>query len=317
MFAEKIQTGVSGTLLYGITPPKAKTPEVQLEIIADKRSNRINQLQCDALVIYDIQDESQRTLAQRPFDFFPTLDPLMYANTYHNALACQKIIYHVVGKYTATEFQQRLIDCTKHHYLSVLVGAASKNQATRINLDKAYAIWQELPDRMGIGGVVIPERHKQKQDEHLRIIAKQGKGCDFFISQCICNLEMVKNFISDYCGAVEDQGLSKKYFVFTLTICGSVETLELMHWLGIDIPQWLKNDLSRSKDIIEASIQQNLRIAQELTEYCAYKQLNCGFNIESVSPKKSEVDATVVLYNELHKQLTAGLPPLRGIHHGS
>ena len=184
-------------------------------------------------------------------------------------------------------------------------------------MDDAYAIWRDLPGRPGIGGVVIPERHKQKQDEHLRIIGKQAKGCDFFISQCICNLEMVKNFISDYCWAVEDHGLPRKYFVFTLTICGTLETLELMHWLGIDIPQWLKNDLRRSKDIIEASIQQNLRMAQELAEYCAAKQLNCGFNIESVSPKKAEVDATVVLYNELRKQLAAGSPPLRGIHHGS
>jgi hypothetical protein len=117
---------------------------------------------------------------------------------------------------------------------------------------------------------------------------------------------MVKNFISDYCFAVEDQGLPKKYFVFTLTICGTVETLKLMNWLGIDIPKWLKNDLIRSKNIIDESIMQNIRIAKELNEYCNEKNISCGFNVESISPKKAEVDATVILFNELRKSLTIG-----------
>jgi hypothetical protein len=306
MFAEKINNEISGALLYGITPPKDKTEKDKLLVIAEKRTNRINQLNCDALIVYDIQDESNRTDEIRPFEYFPTLEPLDYMGRYHGNINCQKIIYHVVGKYTPSELQHRLTECYKKNYLSVFVGAASKSQHTHIKLDDAYKIWNTLPNKKGIGGVVIPERHNSKQDEHSRIIDKQNKGCSFFISQCVCNIEMVKNFISDYCFAVEDQGLPKKYFVFTLTICGTVETLKLMNWLGIDIPKWLKNDLIRSKNIIDESIIQNIRIAKELNEYCNEKKISCGFNVESVSPKKDEVDATVILFNELRKKLATG-----------
>lgn len=303
MFAEKIQNEISGALLYGITPPKEKTGEDKLLAIAEKRTNRINQLNCDGLIVYDIQDESTRTDEIRPFEYFPTLEPLHYTKEYHGNINCQKIIYHVVGKYTPGELQNRLMECYERNYLSVLVGAASKNQRSQIKLDDAYTIWNALPNKSRIGGVVIPERHNSRQDEHIRIIDKQNKGCSFFVSQCVCNIEMVKNFISDYCFAVEDQGLPKGYFVFTLTICGTIETLKLMNWLGIDIPKWLKNDLMRSKNIIDESIVQNIRIARELNEYCSEKKICCGFNIESVSPKKDEVDATVILFNELRKNL--------------
>jgi hypothetical protein len=304
MFSEKVKNCVTGALFYGITPPKTRTEEDKLKIIAEKRTNRINELKSDALVIYDIQDESNRTDKVRPFKYFPTLDPLQYTDNYHCQVDCQKIIYHVPGKYSADEFTRRLIDANANNHLSVFVGAASKNQQTRIKLSDAYEIWNKLPNRTLLGGVVIPERHNNKRDEHLRIIDKQNKGCSFFVSQCICNIEMIKNFISDYCCTAEDQGLAKKYFVFTLTICGTAETLDLMNWLGIDIPKWFKNDLIRSKDLIEESIKQNLQIAQELFHYCNSKNLCCGFNIESVSPKKAEVDATVILFNELKKHMT-------------
>ena len=76
MFVEKINNEISGALLYGITPPKDKTEKDKLLVITEKRTNRINQLNCDALIVYDIQDESNRTDEIRPFEYFPTLEPL-------------------------------------------------------------------------------------------------------------------------------------------------------------------------------------------------------------------------------------------------
>ncbi len=306
MFIDKILHDLSGAMLYGITPPKEKTAKEKLLTITEKRTNRINNLHCDALVVYDIQDESSRTNEARPFEYFPTLDPLSYATTYHARLDCQKIIYHVVGKYTEEELRHRIAECAAQNYLSVFVGAASNSQRTRIKLADAYALWNAAPQQQGgLGGVVIPERHRSKQDEHLRILEKQRRGCSFFISQCVCNLEIVKNFISDYCWEIEDRGEKNAYMIFTLSICGSTETLRLMNWLGIDIPKWLKNDLARSKDILESSIKLNLNIAKDLYEYCREKHLACGFNVESISPKKEEIAATEILFHELKKHLAA------------
>jgi len=301
MFKANIVNKKSGIVTYGITPPKAKTEKEKLLTIAENRTRRINSLNCDGLIVYDIQDESSRIEEQRPFEYFPALDPLNYTVDMHGNTRCEKIIYHVVGKYTRDEFIERLTLANENNFHSVFVGAASKHQPTRIRLSEAYEVWRSHAGNGLLGGVVIPERHHSKNDEHLRIIEKQKSGCSFFVSQCVCNLEMTKNFISDYCYAVEDTNDQKSYFIFTLSICGTVETLNLMNWLGIDVPKWMRNDLSRGKDILKESINQNIKIAEEIKKYCEEKDLCYGFNVESISPKKAEIDASMELYEQINK----------------
>jgi len=306
MFSDKVEKNKTGALLYGITPPKKETETDKMRIIAEKRTKRINSLSLDALVVYDIQDEVSRTAEARPFAYLPTHDPLEYTDGWHSGVACEKIIYSVPGKYEADEFRERLDTISLNRHLSVFVGAASKNQTQKTGLAEAYDLWNGRPNESLLGGVVIPERHSAKNDEHNRIIEKQKNGCSFFISQCVCNIELVKNFISDYCYLIEENGFRKGYFVFTLSVCGSAETLRLMSWLGIHIPKWMQNDLLHSKDILEQSIAHNIRIAEELAGYCREKDLCCGFNIESVSPKLPEVEAGVRLVQELRSRRLVG-----------
>ena len=67
------------------------------------------------------------------------------------------------------------------------------------------------------------------------------------------------------------------------------------------------SSVAEIEDIIK--LQKSCRavfVAKELNEYCNEKNISCGFNVESVSPQKAEVDATVILFNELRKNLTIG-----------
>lgn len=303
MFTEKVAHQKSGALVYGVTPPKASITKERLLSLGEKRNDRISRLDCDALITYDVQDESARNREQRPFEYLPTLDPMEYIRSCHDSIVTEKIVYHVVGKYSPAELLSRMNAANARGYHAVLVGAALSEMATRTRLSDAYAIWGRSDGKGLLGGIVIPERHASKNDEHLRVVRKQEQGCDFFVSQCICNLELAKDVISDYAYFTSDNGISRKYFIFTLTPCGSADTLELMNWLGIDIPRWMENDLLHSKDVLEASVRQNLRIAEELYEFCEELNIRCGFNVESVSPRRREIDASVELFAGL-KELT-------------
>ena len=299
MFSEKIAHQKTGVLVYGITPPKNTLSMEGLLSLGEKRNERISRLECDALITYDVQDESARNREQRPFEYLPTLDPMEYIRTCHDSIGTEKILYHVVGKYSSSELLSRINTANTRGYHTVLVGAASNNEPTRTKLSDAYSIWNRSDSKALLGGIMIPERHATKSDEHLRIVRKQGRGCDFFVSQCVCNLELAKNVISDYAYYTSDNGIPRKYFIFTLTTCGSPETLELMNWLGIDIPRWMKNDLLHAKDVLQESVRQNLTIAKELYEFCKEVNISCGFNIESVSPRRQEIEASVELFTEL------------------
>ena len=300
MLKDKIENKKSGVLLYGLTPPKLKTDEEKIKIIAQKQMSRIKDLDIDGLVLYDIQDESSRTNIPRPFPFSATLSPDVYTN-YLSELDIPKIIYKSVGKYSPNELSSWLQENQKDIDYSVFVGSPSKKQKNNLSLQDAYKINKNLNTSISLGGVTIPERHYIKNDEHIRLFNKIDQGCNFFISQCVYNINNTKNFLSDYYYNSVDNNREVLPIIFTLTPCGSLKTMEFMEWLGIDIPKWLKNDLKHSKDILADSIEVCKNIAAELLDYCADKNIPIGFNIESVSIRKAEIEASVALLQDVKK----------------
>ena len=290
-------------LFYGITPPRLNTlPEKRIDI-KRKRMDRIQKLPLDGLIIYDVQDESIRNQAERPFPYLPTIDALIYGNEDLKDLTCPKIIYKPVSGLTRAEFENWLQSEGLSKNLYVFVGAQSGNQSLNLRLEDAYRVLSEVKPDILFGGVSIPERHASKGNEHERVFKKSKSGCEFFISQCVYHTELAKNYLSDYYYFCQTKGLEMKRQIFTLTPCGNLNTLNFMKWLGIHIPKWLENDLTHAKDILELSILECVHIAEELTVFCKTKQIPFGFNIESVSNKKEEIEASVSLVFQIRKLL--------------
>ncbi len=295
MLKHNILNKKTGYLFYGLTPPKQNTEEEKIKSIAQKQIDRIKDLGIDALVLYDIQDESSRTNKPRPFPFLKTLAPDYYNENYLQKLSLPKIIYKSVAGSTKESFTKWIKEKEGKEEFCVFVGAPSKTQKISLSLIDAYKIKQEANSDIILGGVTIPERHFAKGDEHERVFDKIDKSCQFFISQCVYNVDNAKHFISDYYYAAKERDHDLAPIIFTLTPCGSVKTLEFMNWLGIDIPGWLKNELKYSNDILAKSVNICKDIAKELYEYCNHKGIPVGFNIESVAIRKAEIDASIEL----------------------
>ena len=236
MLKDKIKSCKSGIVFYGITPPKAKHSQEETQIIAQKHIDRIKDLDIDGLVLYDIQDEVDRTQDKRPFPFMQTLDPTFYSEKYLSDLKVPSIIYKAVGKYTQEEMTLWLEQSKRSQHYCVFVGAASVSQKLTINLRQAYKLKEEVNKDLVLGGITIPERHTKKQNEHLNVFGKIESGCEFFVSQAVYNLEAAKNFLSDYYKMSCEENKPMVPIIFTITPCGSVKTLEFMKWLGINIP---------------------------------------------------------------------------------
>lgn len=292
----KLTEGASGLVFYSLTPPKITTDPERVIVIANNQMERLQHMPVDGLILYDIQDESTRTEKERTFSFIHTIAPEVYAQQYLGALKVPKIIYKSIANQTQEQFTSWLKENEAIDY-AVFVGASSQQQieATRFSLNDAYAARQQNCERLMLGGVTIPERHSKKGDEHLRIFHKMDKGCRFFVSQCVYNLNDTKNVLSDYYYHATEHGKAMAPIIFTLAPCGSLKTLQFMEWLGIEVPKWLYNDLKHSKDILESSVTTATKIAAEIISYAADKNIPIGFNIESISIKKEEIDAAHVL----------------------
>lgn len=299
MLKNKILNRDTGIITYAITPPRKGNSEERIVEISQKHMERIKNIDMDGLIIYDIQDEADRLKDERPFPFFETIDPAIYANEYMQDLNVEKIIYRCVGKYDEAELTESVISGLQKDKFSVFVGASSREQKVKLRLSKAYNIGEKLRNNLTLGGVVIPERHTQNGYEHIKIISKMDKGCKFFVSQVIYNVEASKNLLSDYFYYCQENNIEMVPILFTLAPCGSLKTLDFMKWLGINIPKWLENDLIHSKDILDKSIDLSKNIFEELLEFALDKGIPIGCNIESLSIRKVEIEASVQLAKDI------------------
>lgn len=303
---DKINSGRAGICFYGLAPPKAATAPEHLQEIVARQVERLATLKVDGLVIYDIQDEGQRTAAPRPFPFLPTLDPDMYAHSHLAPVALPKVVYRCVNRDTRETFTRWLSDGIDagSPRLSVLVGAPSQQEHAGLSLTDAYALVRQRAPGLVLGGIAIAERHARRNDEHTRILAKCANGCRFFVTQAVYDVTATKSLLSDYALALRERGAAPVPIILTFSPCGSAKTLEFMRWLGIHFPRWLENDLRFSADPLATSLDLCERIFCEAWDYARDKGVPLGVNIESVSIRKAEIDASVELLRRVQRQMS-------------
>ena len=172
-------------LLFAITPPRLATDHERAQEIADATVARLRPLSLDGLILYDIDDETDRNPAERPFPFIPTLDPSDYLVNHLGTWPTPVIVYRAVSKYAPAELRAWLSAQDPARLMTVLVGASSSATRGRTSLADAQALRREANPALSSGGVAIPERHTRREDEHLRLLAKQDAGCRFFVTQVV------------------------------------------------------------------------------------------------------------------------------------
>lgn len=299
----RIEAGQGEFLLFALTPPTLTTERARAQEIADATIARLRPLDLDGVILYDIDDESERNPEERPFPFMPTIDPADYLNEHLEDWQTPVVVYRAVSKYAPEELRTWLSAQDPARSMTVLVGAPSSTKARRTSLAEAQALRGEANPSMLMGGVAIPERHSRRDDEHLRLLAKQDAGCRFFVTQVVYDVNAAKNLVSDYHYECKAREISPVPLVFTFSACGSMKTLEFLRWLGVDVPRWIENDLTHSSDPLEASYQQALTNAAELIDFCRKLEMPFGINVESVSIRRVEIEASVRLAEQLRMQL--------------
>ncbi len=293
-------------LLFALTPPRLATAAGRVQEIADATIARLRGLDLDGLILYDIDDEAERNPAQRPFPFTPTLDPADFLADYLADWPTPVIVYRAVAKYARADLRSWLSVQEPSKVLTVLVGAGSSTTSAATALTDAQSWSREVNPHLAVGGVAIPERHSRGRNEHVRLLAKQEAGCRFFVTQVVYDVNAAKNLVSDYFYECSARGRPLVPIVFTFSVCGSMRTLEFLQWLGVDVPRWIENDLKHAADTLEASYQLALAAAIELMSYCRRLGMPFGINIESVSIRKVEIEASVMLAARLRDELRSG-----------
>jgi len=293
----------SGVLLFGITPPRQTAEVAQIKEIADVTLARLADVDLDGLTLYDIDDESDRNPGERPFPYLPTIDPAVFLAEYLQEWPRPAVVYRCVGKYSEAELRGWLKAMDPERVMTVFVGPSSGQKAVLTDLTQAHRLRREVRPDLHLGGVAITERYTRGGDEHLRMLAKQDRGCGFFISQVVYDVDATKSMLSDYFYACAERGVPPRPVILTVSVCGSLKTLAFLKWLGVAVPRWLENTLRHAEDPLAESYEQCLANARELSAFCRRLGMPFGFNVESVSIRKVEIEAAVALAGQLRTLL--------------
>ena len=293
-----------GALWYGLTPPRLATERDRADEITRVTLGRLAPVRADALIVYDVDGEADRSATERPFPFLPMMDPAVFAER-HLAAAARidaawtdpppVVVYRCVGKYAEAELADWFAAADPDRTLTVLVGPSSRDQKVTTRLVDAHSLRAEVSPRLPLGGVVIAERHARRGDEHLRMLAKQEAGCTFFVSQVCYDVDHTRDLLSDYAYTCRERGLPPQPVVLTTSPCGSQRTLEFMTWLGIDVPHWIRNEIRHRDDPLAATYDHCLAAVRALVTFCRSLELPFGINVESLTNRKAEIEASVAL----------------------
>ncbi len=299
----RIGSGEGEFLLFALTPPRLATTHARAQEIADITFERLRPLDVDGLILYDIDDESDRNADERPFPFLPTMDPADYLDRHLSAWPTPIVVYRATAKYTEDELREWISSQETTKRLSVFVGASSGDKHVAMTLRRAQELRAEVSPELLLGAVAIPERHTRRRDEHLRLVAKQDAGCSYFVTQVVYDANAAKNLVSDYAYECRARGLAPAPIVFTTSVCGSMKTMEFLRWLGVDVPRWVENDLRHANNTLDASVEYAEATMLELISFCRRLSVPFGINVESVSIRRVEIEASVRLAERLRGKL--------------
>tara|TARA_R110001583_G_scaffold10698_8_gene49208 strand:+ start:39331 stop:40287 length:957 start_codon:yes stop_codon:yes gene_type:complete len=294
-----------GVYFIGTTPPKQDTDIELVSGIADKLLHRLDEIDYDGLIVYDIQDETSRIDKPRPFPFKYTHDSRLYSKLLHDKCHKPVITYKSVSQRDGADFSAWLSDAW--HQFSVrdivLVGSPSADGDIKLSLNNAYKVLNEHSLDFHLGGVTIAERHVTKGDEHLRLGNKVERGCEFFISQAVYNAQATIDLLTRYASQCKKDGIKPKRIVLTFSPCGSAKTLEFIEWLGISVPEATKLRILESENPLKESLLINRNNFEQIIQACLPLDIPLGLNIESLTNRKEEIDAAILLFKLLKATL--------------
>jgi hypothetical protein len=286
--ARKLANSESGLRFFSFTPPRKGISADKLERMNERRHERIKRIAPDGIMIYDVQEENDRTNAERAFAYHPYLNAIEYADGFLARNKCPQIRYAALSGYNRDELFE-LFENNPGHPL-VVVGYPGIADPSALNLGDVYELYKKKCYEFPLGGIAIAERHLILRNEAEAMVGKICGGVSFFSTQCIYNPDIFLRLLKDYKEECVRKKLNCKTVILTFSPVLAEKDTTFLEWLGIDVPGDFKKGLALAADQ-EAYVGHYLQhMIHELTSYCEFLDIPYGINIESVIARKAETD---------------------------
>jgi 5,10-methylenetetrahydrofolate reductase len=295
-----------GLYLYSTTPPRQGLSPEKIYAIAEELRGRLSKLDLDAINVYDIQEEASRTARSRPFPFLPPIDSREYAKILKNLTGEEIINYKCVVHHPREDFEAWLDESWQQfelRYLTLVGGSSSKKSYPGPTLPQAAQMTAAHKYDFTFGGVTIAERHLSKGNEHLKLIQKTQLGMKFFTSQVVYQPNATIQLLQDYAQKCRELNVSPVRIILTFAPCGHLKTLEFLKWLGVNVPPEAEQEIFQGRSPLHKSIEVCCSTWRRILDSIEHFHIPVGINVESISLKKDEIEASIDLFYSLKEIL--------------
>jgi 5,10-methylenetetrahydrofolate reductase len=300
-----------GVCLFGTVPPRSNLTMDRVQQYAEKLAGTIKKLNPDGVIVYEIQEEEGRDGHERPFAFATTHPPRLFAKMLNELAHVESIVYRTVAYHAKDGFDQWLNETWDEYNAKALVlvgGSTSNMQYPGYTVTEAAEALRDHPYNFLAGGIVLPERHRDKQDEHERLLQKTESGISFFTSQVVYNVDVAIWLLRDYDELCKEKGVKPARLIFTFAPFGRADTCTFLKWLGVEIPLGTeKRVLSRKTR--EAAINESVDICRENLKRILYAiefydiSVPIGITVETVSKYSDEFNGSLKLFKVLQQEM--------------
>jgi len=307
-FKEAMKDFSKPICFFGAVPPPEKLGEDVALKSADSWAKSFLELKPDGIIVYDIQDEKSRSGEERPFPFSKTYCPRKFAKELYQRTHLETIVYQaLIPERTTETFNEYLRDTIQDFGIKnvVFVGGGSN---CSLFVPEASRLAMRYSDEFHLGGVTIPERHRDQKNEHRRVLEKSQFGVSYFTSQVIYNADNVIAFLRDYNDLCKQNNIAPARIMLAFAPFGRKGTLDFLRWLGVEVANGTAERVlgrGTTQLCIDESVQicwENLRRILDVHKNLRL-QVPLGVAVESVSKFRDEQKAAEDLFKHLRQEM--------------
>lgn len=307
-FRELVKEQNRPVCLFGCVPPPEKLGEEVALKACDSLANTFTDLKPDGLIVYDIQDEKSRDGNERPFPFSKTYCPRRFARELYRRTQLETIVYQALCPERTHENFQEYLQETMHEFEIKNVVFVGGGSSCTMTVPDASRLAANFSHEFLLGGVTIPERHRDQKNEHRRVLDKHKSGVQYFTSQVVYNADNVIAFLRDYNEICKQNNIQPARIMLAFAPFGRKGTLDFLRWLGVEVAAGTaERILSRgsTQACLEESVQvswENLRRVLDVHRTLRL-QVPLGIAVESVSKFRDEQKAAEDLFKWLRQEI--------------
>ncbi|MEM1613639.1 MAG: hypothetical protein QXP25_01870 [Thermoplasmatales archaeon] len=162
----------------------------------------------------------------------------------------------------------------------------------------ARKFWEKKHNEpITIGNISLPER----RDEAKRMLFKTITGAQFFTTQMLFDSSGIINLLNEYAKLCEIASVKPATVIFSFAPLRSTQDLNLLDFLGVDLPEEKKVDILEGRDVHAAarrSIYNSIKVFGEIMTEIERSGINVpvGVNVEQLT--KSNLQSSVQMLKE-------------------